>query len=241
MLRNRGQRREETEAERPGSGQPARLFALTRGVRWLLTFALCASRQGRSSPALAIGRWIALNGVMTARKVNLHGSLAVGDGVVLRRWRDQDAPAVATACSDREIARWIPVPQPYTTDEARRYIELTRAWWQSGEVFVLCVDRGGEAVGSISLRRDRTEPTIGYWLAPLARGSGLMTRAVEAIAAWAGAELGLREVSIYVDPANDASRAVAKRAGFIKQEGTVDFPDGTPRLLYRRAIRGQRG
>jgi RimJ/RimL family protein N-acetyltransferase len=46
-----------------------------------------------------------------------------GGAVLLRAWQASDAPAVAVACRDPEIPRWIPfVPSPYTDEDARRYV-----------------------------------------------------------------------------------------------------------------------
>ena len=99
---------------------------------------------------------------MTGGTRELTGPVPVADGVALRRWRDDDAPAVVAASNDPELARWIPVPRPYTLADAEAYIANTRAWWRVGERFVFCVDRGGVAVGSIGLRLDRDEAAIGY-------------------------------------------------------------------------------
>lgn len=173
---------------------------------------------------------------MRERPADLPEPLPIGAGAVLRRWRDEDAPAVVAASNDPELGRWIPVPQPYTYADAETYIASTRAWWQAGERFVFCVDRGGEAVGSIGLRLDRDEAAIGYCLAPAARGAGLMTRAVEALMAWASSELAIAEFTIFVQAENLASCAVAERAGFARRGVSVDFPDGKQRIVYRRGI-----
>ena len=163
--------------------------------------------------------------------------LSLDDHVTLRRWRADDAADVAAACSDPEIARWIPVPAPYPLNEARRYIGLTEQWWQAREIYVLCVAENDRAIGSISMRLDRDRPSIGYWLVASARGRGIMSRAVRAMARWAGETLGLHHVWIFVQPANVASRAVAERAGFVEDAERVTWPDAKERVLYRMALR----
>jgi ribosomal-protein-alanine N-acetyltransferase len=55
---------------------------------------------------------------------------------------------------------------------------------------------------------------IGYWLAPDARGRGIITTAVRLLSEWAFANLPADRLEITVDPANSASRAVAERAGY---------------------------
>ena len=45
------------------------------------------------------------------------------DGIVILRLpREADAPAIAAACRDPEIARWIPVPVPYDLEDARAFV-----------------------------------------------------------------------------------------------------------------------
>lgn len=104
----------------------------------------------------------------------------------------------------------------------------------AGQRFVFCIARDGEAVGSVALRLDGAEAAIGYWLAPAARGAGLMTRAVQALVEWAASELRTTSFAIYVQEENVSSRAVAERAGFREHGESDDFPDGRRRLVYRR-------
>ena len=177
---------------------------------------------------------MAFNGRVTEQPaIRLIEPLPVRDDVTLRRWRGDDAPGIAEACSYPEIAKWIPVPSPYPVEEARRYVQLTEHWWRSGENFVLCIAEDDEVIGSISLRMDRDRPSIGYWLAKSVRGRGIMTRAVEVFSKWSSETFGLREVWIFVQPANSTSRAVAQRAGFVEHHERVTWPDAKERMLYR--------
>lgn len=70
-----------------------------------------------------------------------------GDGILLRPWREEDAPVVHAACQDPEILHWIPViPRPYTEDDARAFV--------SGQLPLgdqLAVTEGGRVVGSIGV------------------------------------------------------------------------------------------
>ena len=70
---------------------------------------------------------------------------------------------------------------------------------------------------------------MGYWLAPEARGRGIMTDAVRAVVAWAQ-EHGIRCLTLTAHPENVASHRVAERAGF-RRVGLVPheppFRDGT--------------
>jgi RimJ/RimL family protein N-acetyltransferase len=152
---------------------------------------------------------------------------------VLRPWRLDDADAVTEACNDAEMARWLPLPKPYTRDDALDYFGVVEEGWQSGESLTFCIDHRGTPAGSIELSPRADPPTVGYWLAPTSRGNGVMTKAVRALSEWAAAELGARELWIFTDPANVPSRAVARRAGFVEQPGVQILPDGERRVAHR--------
>jgi len=51
------------------------------------------------------------------------------DGIVsLRPWTLDDVPAIAAACDDAEIARWIhALPSPYRESDAREYVVSTES------------------------------------------------------------------------------------------------------------------
>src|SRR3954451_7506956 len=43
--------------------------------------------------------------------------------LLLRAWREEDAPAVFEACQDEDILRWNPgIPRPYTTEDALAFV-----------------------------------------------------------------------------------------------------------------------
>jgi len=149
--------------------------------------------------------------------VELHG-----DGVVLRAWRMEDAPAVVDACRDTEIARWLAlVPQPYSLDDARRYIQDCIEASDDRRPFAITDAETGALIGSIDMNITRLGAGhIGYWMAPQARGHGRTTAALRALSRWAIEELGLGRVELATDPDNIASQRVAEKAGF-KREGVL--------------------
>ena len=51
------------------------------------------------------------------------------EAVLLRLPRPDDAEAIAAACSDPEIARWIPVPVPYSLDDALDFVDGVGDGW----------------------------------------------------------------------------------------------------------------
>ncbi len=143
------------------------------------------------------------------------------DAVLLRLPRDDDAAAMAAACSDPEIARWIPVPVPYALADARAFLASAADGWASGAEATLAIEEraSGRLAGMIGLhggcRPDRA--SVGYWLAPEARGRGLATRAVRLLAAWAFADPRLERLELLTLVGNEASGRVAARAGFARE------------------------
>ncbi len=108
-----------------------------------------------------------------------------GEGVVLRPWRIEDVPAVTAACQDAEIARWLAfVPQPYTEEDARFYIQDCIDAATTGRRSRSPTPTTGEVIGSIDMRINRMQTGhVGYWLAAEARGRGLTTAALRRSAA----------------------------------------------------------
>jgi RimJ/RimL family protein N-acetyltransferase len=143
--------------------------------------------------------------------------IRLDDGVVaLRAWAAGDAAAVFSACQDPDIGRFLPIPQPYTEASARDFIELRQADWAGDQErsFAITDSATGALLGSIARHRHaghRVE--FGYWLAPWARGRGHATRALRLLVDWSLAQ-GFLRLELFTHPDNDASGAVARRAGF---------------------------
>ena len=144
-----------------------------------------------------------------------------GDGLVLRPFTQDDVPAIAAACRDEEIARFIPMmPSPYSEDDARRYVETTSGWDASARrAFAIVDEVSAELFGSIDVRLGEVG-SVGYWVAPEARGKNVATRALTLVARWALQQQGVERLELTTDPDNAASQRVAEKAGF-QREGVL--------------------
>jgi RimJ/RimL family protein N-acetyltransferase len=134
----------------------------------------------------------------------------------LRPWCSDDALALAAAWADPEIRRWTEVPDDISEEAAARWIA---GWEERGrrgialDLVVSPID-GDEVLGEVGFVRDGRLARCGWWVASAHRGRGVATAAVTQLAARAR-ELGLEPVA-EVDPANEASRRIAERAGLLR-------------------------
>jgi RimJ/RimL family protein N-acetyltransferase len=144
-----------------------------------------------------------------------------GDGVVLRPLTGADAPLIATYCTDEQIQRWLPLPNPYTLTDARWFcLEFAPSQRESGRGVVFGIELAGRLAGVIDLKRTdwRARTTeIGYWAAPWARGQGVIRRAVSQLSRWALDDLGFARLEIRVATDNRDSQRVAEAAGFTRE------------------------
>ena len=142
------------------------------------------------------------------------------DGVVtLRPMRAEDAPAIAAACQDPDIQRWIPIiPVPYTEADARGFVLMTLQAWHDGHSceFAITDASTDRYIGSIGLHLgpNPRRHAVGYLVAREARGHGVAVRALRLITRWGFAELAIERLALWTLPGNVASQKVAERAGF---------------------------
>ncbi|MER6720370.1 GNAT family N-acetyltransferase [Streptomyces halstedii] len=160
-------------------------------------------------------------------------------GVLLRPWRRSDAPAVLRAFAPEEMSRQSG-GHPVTTEaDALDWIarwERERAAgtgyaWAAVRAAACATARGetargeavrsaavqGEALGCVAVTAVNQVHGCGwvsYWTTEAARGCGVASAGVRALARWAFDDLGLYRLELGHRTDNPASCAVARRAGF---------------------------
>jgi len=147
------------------------------------------------------------------------------DGTLLLRLPEiGDVPAITAACQDETLARFVPVPQPYTEEHARSFVAERPARWQAddGEMTWAITDVAtGGLLGMIGLHaRDASMREIGFWAVPEARGRGVMTAAARLVIRFGFEVLRLHRIEWCALVGNDASLRVAEKLGF-QLEGTA--------------------
>jgi len=148
-----------------------------------------------------------------------------GSRAVLSIPGERDIDRVASLCTEPAIARWTTVPQPYDRGDAEQFIlgAVTRGWAHGTScTWAIRRERGGELIGMIGLDGiEEREAELGFWLAPEARGAGVMSDAVSLVLdyGFAADGLALERIVWHAFVGNVASASVARRAGF-RFEGT---------------------
>jgi RimJ/RimL family protein N-acetyltransferase len=142
--------------------------------------------------------------------------------LLVRPFEPDDAPAVAAACDDPDVAHWIHLlPAPYGLADAETFIADARHRLLLDERARLAVTGAetGELLGSVSLDRfaGREAAEIGYWVKREARRGGVALGAARLMVGWALGELGIERLELLTYPGNVASQALATRLGFTRE------------------------
>ena len=142
--------------------------------------------------------------------------------LTLRELRLADADAITAACQDPESQRWTTVPVPYQHDDAVAWVRRQAAE-KAAQRWHWAITRTGADdawLGTISLRL--LDPAnalhdVGFLVAPHVRGEGIATAAVRMVCRYAVHVVGSERVEWRAHVGNDASRAVARNAGFVEE------------------------
>jgi len=143
-----------------------------------------------------------------------------GDGLVLRRWRVEDAELLHGAVVDsvEHLRPWMPwiADEPMSVGQRRDLIQGWERDWEGGGDVVLAIVRDGVVAGGSGLHRRRGPDVleIGYWLRPGFVGLGIVTTAARLLTNAAFVVDAIERVEIWHEPANTASGAVPARLGF---------------------------
>jgi RimJ/RimL family protein N-acetyltransferase len=133
----------------------------------------------------------------------------------LRTLLPDDADLLVEATRQEQgRALWGPRPAgPYSLDDARTALQQwDPAEGKQASYGVLRADRLVAAVGLMLDSPHGAE--LAYWVRPEERRRGIGVRSVQAVTAWAHRDGGLARLWLEIDPANTASRELARRAGY---------------------------
>jgi RimJ/RimL family protein N-acetyltransferase len=175
---------------------------------------------------------------MAPRHPWFEAPVLLGERVVLRAYRDDDAPRLAEQLDENVAREFIQaVPEVFGADQAAEWLLRQRTAMADGRAVSWCVadpddDRLVGSVDLFDLELPGHRAAVGYALHPDARGRGLMADAVRlavrhAFVPASDGGLGRPRVWARIAARNVASRRVAERVGF-RQVGVLRQVDPLP-------------
>jgi RimJ/RimL family protein N-acetyltransferase len=151
--------------------------------------------------------------------VELSDLVLTSERLTLRPWEPGDADAVHEAMQDRRMHEFLPLPDPYTQENAIGFVTEIGDEGRTAGTGIGCAlveTATGRVVGSAALRLPaprHVSAEIGYAVYPVGQGNGYAAEASRALAEWAF-EHGVRRVEIICSVGNLASVKSALKAGF---------------------------
>lgn len=138
--------------------------------------------------------------------------------IVLRSFRESDAPRLAELANNTKIGRNLRdgFPYPYTLENAMDFIGRFK-----DHISFFAIEYSGEYVGNISLvpldNVHRKTAEIGYFLGEPYWNKGIMTVAVNLVTEYGFRELGFARIHTGVYEFNPASQRVLEKCGYTKE------------------------
>jgi RimJ/RimL family protein N-acetyltransferase len=145
--------------------------------------------------------------------------------LVLRCWEPRDAASLKEAVdsSVEHLRPWMPwaSAEPQTLREKIALLRTFRGRFDLGEDFVYGIfpSDESEVVGGTGLhtRVGESALEIGYWIRASRVGKGLATEATAGLTRIAFELCGVDRVEIRTDPANELSRSIPLKLGFVEE------------------------
>ena len=154
----------------------------------------------------------------------------------IRQFRADDSEPFIRFMTDEGSTRFLPFDQAQRSPEgAEKLLETTMASYDSEEpMLAMAVEERatGAFVGFCGLSpRDEETMEVLYAVMPEARRKGYATEIASALAEYALNRLGFLRVAAFIVPANEPSKVVAARAGFV--DGGLVKNRNYKRLVHR--------
>lgn len=163
--------------------------------------------------------------------------------LLLRPFESTDVDDVWAYASDSEVARYRPLPDPYTRNDAAKFVDrqMRTDWSTNPEFAVFC---GRRVIGGISLQVNPEHATaeLGYLLGKGWWGRGLATEAARAVVDWGFRSLKLHKVYARAHVDNKPSWRVMERLGMTREgvlRGHWKMRDEHVDLVYYGVLRDE--
>lgn len=167
----------------------------------------------------------------------------VTERLVLRCWEPRDAPALKDAVDSSldHLLPWMPWArdEPQSLEEKVELLRTFRGRFDLGKDFVYGTFSADElqVVGGTGLhtRVGAGAFEIGYWIRASRAGEGLGTETTAALTRVAFELCGVDRIEIRTDPANERSRAIPRKLGFVEEailRRRLHYPEPRDTVVY---------
>ncbi len=141
----------------------------------------------------------------------------------MRRYDEEDVPALVEMMNDESVVTWLPAPHPYTEADARAWVaRIAPGLRESGDGITFAVSEflTQRLVGTVRLHRADwaiRSAEVSYLTAPWARGEGYASEAVLAVAHWLFHDQKFERLELRTAADNTAAQQVAQKIGCISE------------------------
>ena len=137
--------------------------------------------------------------------------------LILRKFREEDAPDILEYASDAETVRWLVWDELSTLEEAHAVI--FNRYLTNPATFAIELKENGKCIGGISLRLEpeHEKTNFGYVLNRAFWNKGYATEVLRAIIAFCFEKLKVNRVQADHFAVNPASGKVMEKAGMLKE------------------------
>jgi [ribosomal protein S5]-alanine N-acetyltransferase len=125
--------------------------------------------------------------------------------VLLRSWSHDDFPCIEEASRDPVILRGTSVPETFSEETGRAFVERRWGRQTSGSGLSLAiVETGGTAVGMMGLfhRQQPGVVGVGYWTVASRHRQGFARRSLSLLSLWALGVPGIARIEALIEPDN---------------------------------------
>ena len=138
--------------------------------------------------------------------------------VLLRPFKLGDVGDVLAYASDPEVGRYLPLPQPYTHDDAVEFVaRRVLAEWSTDPLFAIVWEQ--QVVGGTGLHIDKRHEIaeLGYLVAARLWGLGIAPEAARAVIGWGFERYALHKIYARSDLRNRQSWRVMEKLGMTRE------------------------
>ncbi|MBK9733083.1 MAG: GNAT family N-acetyltransferase [Chitinophagaceae bacterium] len=135
----------------------------------------------------------------------------------LREWRDDDVDSLVNALNNKNISKNLrdSLPQPYTPEDAKIWIEKNKSIAPSTNFAIAINDFAVGAIGIVLLKdAENMNAELGYWLAENYWNQGIISEAVNQMVAYTFKTFPVNKMLACVFETNKISVRVLKKCGF---------------------------